>query len=75
MCVWQLVNLTFNLPARQEHETGNCFWDSQSEKSLCKQEEPVTVLLSGVNHFTNDLPTGLRENVNLGLILPLEKST
>lgn len=65
--------MTFNLPARQEHETGNCFWDGQSEKSLCKQEEPITVVLSGVSHFHNDLPTGVSENVNHHLTPPPEE--
>lgn len=56
--------MTVNAPAfGQEHEGGNCFWDSQSEKALCKQEGAITVVLSGVIHFHNDLPKRFRENV------------
>lgn len=75
VCKQQLVNLTFKLPAsRQEHEAGNCFWDSQSEKALGKQEESVTVVLSGVSHRHNDLPTCLSESV-IHLLIPSSKGS
>lgn len=73
VCKQWLVKLTFKLPAsRQEHEAGNCFWDSQSEKALGKQEESVTVVLSGVSHPHNDLPTCLSASV-IHLLIPSSK--
>lgn len=74
VCKQWLVKLTLKLPAsRQEHEAGNCFWDSQSEKALGKQEESVTVVLSGVSHPHNDLPTCLSESV-IHPVIPSSKT-